>query len=266
MNIPGNIHELSEKNAALLEIMGFDRKIDDPLSLCNPVAYSQTGLFTETMIAAMFNGSPEPTKRSQHRISSAIGMILIRPDMVHAVPEFETFVSDRFHLLHKASVMMDKEMYWQIYSHDLYRPETMHSRLTRAALYIGSPCCLMVFKDRMATPARSVPNYVCTTLKGSQGRYQPDTLRGDIVYRNAIKLGLHRLQQPDIDDRIRLAVDPFGAYQALSSQPSGSHAGLQFPLLFYTGVGVHVPDSSEIDTDLPQMLHDLPQILAATVN
>lgn len=265
-DIPRNIQELDEKNAALLEAIGFKRGIDDPISLCTPTAYRQTKLFSEEMITSMFVGSAEPPKRPDQHVASNIGMILIRPDMVHVASEFETYISDRFQLLHKASVMMDKETYWEMYSHDLYRPETMHSRLTRAALYIGSVCCLMVFKDQPTAPSRFVSDYVCTTLKGYQGSYQTDTLRGDIVYRNAIKLGLHRLQQQDIDERIKQAVDPFGSYVALSSQADGAHAGLQFPLLFYTGVGVHVPDASEINTDLPQLLHDKPQLLTTIFN
>lgn len=148
---------------------------------------------------------------------------------------------------------MDNRSYWQMYRHDLYRPETMHSRLTRAALYIGSKCSLMVFQSE-DDGQEPLADYMRGTLKGTQGVYQPGTLRGDIVYRNAVDLGLHRLSEPDVDPRIPRAVDPFGAYQTLVTASAGPHAHLEYPLLFYTGVGVHVPDYREIGTDLPQLL------------
>lgn len=208
------------------------------------------------MVSAMFREDTETTEKPLQRIAPSIGMILIRPDMLHATPMFETYISSRYVLLEKQTLPMDAESYWHIYKHDFYRPETMHCRLTRAALYIGSPCCLMIFEDQAHTNEdEPVSDYLRNSLKGSQGTYQPGTLRGDIVYRNALRLGFHDLESVYTDERVKYAVDPFGAYQTLASMTTDEAVrSLPYPILFYTGVGVHVPDSSEIDTDMPKLL------------
>ena len=138
MNIPKNILNLYEKNASLLETMNFSRNYDNPLELCNTDAYRKSGLFTETIVNSMFSETHELPPLPDENISRNIGMILVRPDMVHVTAKFESYVSDRFELLYKSNIVMDIDTYWHMYSHDLYRRETMHSRLTRAALYIGS--------------------------------------------------------------------------------------------------------------------------------
>ncbi len=256
VELPPNIEQLYEKNHALLERLNFDPEKDDPLSLCNSSAYTNTGLFSEEKITAMFEGPIIRGSSSQDRIAKNIGMILVRPDMTHVSSEFETYVADRFNIIHIDTVSMDTESYWHIYKHDFYRLETMHCRLTRAALYIGSDCRLIAFMDKPDAPPRQLSDYVCRTLKGKQGIYQPDTIRGDTVYRNAIKLGAHKLDN-SVDNRLKTAIDPFGAYRALAAVPTRDHVGLKYPLLFYTGVGAHVPDAAEINTDLPQLVADV---------
>jgi hypothetical protein len=220
MNIPKNILNLYEKNASLLETMNFSRNYDNPLELCNTDAYRKSGLFTETIVNSMFSETHELPPLPDENISRNIGMILVRPDMVHVTAKFESYVSDRFELLYKSNIVMDIDTYWHMYSHDLYRRETMHSRLTRAALYIGSECCLFVFRDNADVSDVKTTDYVHETLRGSQGVYKNGTLRGDIVYHSAIELGLHKLDN-NTDPLVALAVDPFGAYQTLANQQSG---------------------------------------------
>lgn len=241
--------------------MNFEPGIDDPFELCNEDAYRSTGFFTETMIESMFFGAGPQDDEVSESVPRSIGMILVRPDMTHIKSEFESFLRNRFKILAIENVVMDTATYWQIYRHDLYRTETMHSRLSRAALYIGSRCSLMVFQSLNPDLDIAIPDYARDTLRGNQGVYKPGTLRGEIVYRNALALGLHQLADPNIDERIRLAADPFNAYQSLANRPTGPHATLEHPLLFYTGVGVHVPNLSEIHSDLPALQPNLAEVL-----
>ncbi len=257
MEIPKNIAELAEKNDVLLARMGFVPGRDNPLELCNEVSYRQTGLFSDEAINLTFSEGALERSRTYASpvVARNIGMILIRADMMHASAEFERFIAERFTILHTQDVQMDPATYWNIYQHDFYRPSTMHSRLTRAAIYIGSACRLVVFQGSETDPAVATPDYVRGSLKGEQGVYRPETLRGDLVYRNAVALQMHRLDDPDVDERIKLAADPFAIYRALArSGQEFPPRPFAYPLLYLTGVGVHIPDSSEIGNDLSQFV------------
>lgn len=254
MELPGNILSLYEKNQALLEKMQFDTEADNPLSLCNKEAYIQTELLDEDMVEQMFDDHQQIEAPSDNRIPRQIGMILIRPDMIHASNEFEQFIANRYEIIHTENVALDADAYWNIYKHDFYRPETMHCRLTRAALYIGSVSRLILFKEETNdTNDLPLADHVYQNLKGVQGKRQSGTLRGEIVYNNAIRLGLHKLDQAT-DKRLKIATDPFRAYRHLVGLSDELQTNFKFPLLFYTGVGVHVPNAQEIQNDALTLL------------
>lgn len=252
MILPKNICELAEKNRALLEKINFNPMTDDPLEMCSPEAYAATDLFTSEIIDEIFSNLLEKgtQERAGSTISRAIGMILVRPDMMHKFPAFEDFISARFTLIESQTVRMNTYAYWEIYKHDYYRPETLHSRLSRAALYIGSECRILIFRSTSPNKIEeSTADFTFKNLKGRQGVYKPGTLRGDIVYLEAIKLGFHDYQI-QYDRQLATAIDPFGVYAMLSSLPEGDHTELVHPRLFYTGVGVHVPNAVEIESDM----------------
>lgn len=260
MTVPANIQELADKNEALLANLGFEPEVDDPFELCSEQAYLRSGLFPEEIIPLMFgeHSDAERVPNCFARIAENIGTILVRPDMTHVSNEFESFISNRFEIVHTASPVIDKRGYWQLYQHDIYRPETMHSRLTRAALYIGSACRLVVFKTSAADAAvEPLADRTRNRLRGHQGIAQKNTLRGDIVYHHSLKLGLHRLDDRYIDPRLKLAADPFTAYRKLAADSHHECRKLVYPLLFFTGVGVHVPDYREIGNDLLVFMEDL---------
>jgi hypothetical protein len=259
MAVPDNIRSLAEKSKQLLEELNFDPFNDNPFELCNQSTYAKTGLFPLEIIPKMFGKDigHDIHDGRETTVAKNIGMILIRPDMVHVAPQFETFISERYEILGTDDPVIDSSIYWQLYKHDVYRADTVHSRLNRAALYIGSRSRLVVFKGR-EHDAGSVPlaDFVRNVLKGQQGVQEFDTLRGDIVYRNALALDLHDLSKPNIDPLIPLATDPFTLYRKIVKQPLHESNQLEHPLLFFTGVGVHVPNYSEIANDLPLFVDD----------
>lgn len=259
MELPGNILNLYEKNRALLESMQYDPEADDPFSLCNKEAYHKTELLDEDMVEQMFSGDHQPYTTYDRSIPKHIGMILVRPDMIHATNEFEQFISARYSIIHTENVTLDAKAYWNIYKHDFYRPETMHCRLTRAAVYIGSVSRLILFRQNSrADDDPPLADHVYKNLKGVQGKKQHGTLRGEIVFNNAVRLGLHKLDHT-ADERLKIATDPFRAYRHLAGLSDELKAEYEFPLLFYTGVGVHVPSAQEIQNDAVCLLGpDLP--------
>lgn len=252
--MPKNLIELSDKNQALLEKINFQPEVDNPLNLCSRKAYAATGLFSTEQIDKIFEGGTEEKKQRMRSIAQNVGMILIRPDMVHASKDFEQLISSRFEVEHSEDRIIDAETYWDIYQHDLYRLETMHSRLTRAAIYIGSSCRLIVYREKRSALS-PIADFVHENIKGNQGFYEPGTLRGDVVFRNALSLNFHKIEHEHTDPRIKIATDPFGAYRNLVRNAPDKHPpGLVFPILFYNGVGVHVPTYQEMTTDLPSLL------------
>jgi hypothetical protein len=251
MALPRNIIALAEKNQALLDMLGFTPGKDDPYMLCNEEAYRQSGLFSEAAIANMFSASEIPqVTRDNSVIARNIGMVLVRPDMVHITNEIEQFIGERFSILESQGVNINSSTYWRLYQHDFYRRETMHCRLTRAALYIGSQCRLIVFQSTDQQQDIPTADYTRGPLKGSQGVFEPGTLRGDIVFREALRLGLHRLDEATSSEHLRLACDPFTAYRKLAAESNHPSKRLAYPLLFFTAVGVHIPDYTEIGNDL----------------
>lgn len=253
-NLPENIEDLADKNIELMRRIGFSER-DNPAELCSPESYRLTGLFTEDMIRQMFFGEdPQPPVQTEEQ-SSTKALILIRPDMMHARNEFSTFIRDRFKMLLEQEVEMDSQTYWTIYQYDRYSRESMHCRLTRAAISIGSTCCVMLFED-VSTGSKNFADVFFETYKGKQGIYNPQTLRGGIVYAKAITLGLHDAISSQVNKRLWYAADPFGAYRESAANNVYCQT-LTYPLLFYTGVGVHVPDGIEIRTDMPALLESL---------
>lgn len=241
---------LADKNEALLERLNYNSRYDDPFLLDNPETFLSSGLFSKDATDKIFSDAPtvEPLSESTHIYPKKLGMVLIRPDMTPINNAVEGFISSRFAITDVQDVTMTPEIYWDIYSEAIISRETRQSRFTRAAVYVNSLCRLIVFeKLDNFTPEIATSNQFIAELKGKQGVYQPDTLRGDLVYHAAIKAGFHTLDNPSV----ALAVDPFGAYRKIerSTSPHPSKS-LLYPLLFFTGVGIHIPNYNEMQRDL----------------
>lgn len=239
---------LADKNTALLDKLNFDPLRDNPFDLDNPDTFLESGLFTREAVGCIFHGEKLlPHVAAQH-VSPSYGMALIRPDMVHIAPQVEAFINERFRLIDVIDRVMTPEIYWTMYGDAVIDREVHQSRLTRAAVYIQSWCRLIIF-ERPETKVDAIPaaDYTFKHLKGKQGVWQAGTLRGDLVYSGAITAGLHTLA----DEKTALATDPFGAYRKIVRDRIESPCqSLTHPLLFFTGVGIHIPNFQEIQRDM----------------
>lgn len=258
MIFPRSISALAEKNSALLETLNFDPTRDDPFELDTAEAYRNSGLFTPQAIVSIFgeNSVDGGSQEVPSDVSEEIGMVLVRPDMFHARSRIERFLAERFRLLVSETVEVTPAMYWQVYSEAILDREMPQSRLSRAAVYIGSSCQLVLFEGSVADDPEQLPvaDHTYGYLKGEKGVRQPGTLRGEVVYQSAVDLDLHNLS----NQTVGLAADPFGAYRKIVHQLPGKHNRLDYPLLFFTGVGVHVPNFSELQRDLSVFAHGQP--------
>src|SRR5207302_3001928 len=136
---------------------------------------------------------------------------------------------------------------WTMYEHVIVSKERIYSRLTRAAVYLSRPARLMVFgrRETEADGISAIDDF--SKFKGKQGVEASGTLRGELIYNEAMQLGFHILE----DSEAAHVADPFGSYRKMMREGiDGPHRDLKHPLLFYTAVGIHSPDKDEIHRDL----------------
>lgn len=246
-----NIKLLAEKNEALLKKIDFDPIHEDPFELDNPVTFKESGLFPEHAVIKIFNDaySIEDTSievNNEFQVGKDIGMLLIRPDMLHVSSKVEDFVKKDYIILESTITEVNPSMYWTMYEDAITHKESVRSRFTRASVFIGSACRLIILKSKINN-LQSFAADELVSIKGRQGEYKRDTFRGDIVYSSAISAGFNSLN----NELTALALDPFGAYRKIVKVDNvGKHSSLKYPLLFFTGVGIHIPDSKEINRDL----------------
>jgi hypothetical protein len=186
-----------------------------------------------------------------------LASILIRPEMMHIYESFieflkkEGFVTNDYLTF---DVLMDSDKYWKVYKHAITTSQAKLSMPTRTMVYANSLTKLIIFTDNQKKRFKDekLSDKFFETYKGKAGIYSPKTLRGDIVYKEAIKLGLNELKDPIL----ALAFDPINMYRHLVSSNEGPHQILpDNKLMFYTSVSVHIPNSLEIENDLAVLLN-----------
>ena len=258
-HIPQNLVDLAEKNLAHVKNIGFNLYDDCPFGLDSPETFATLGLLSDEAIAQVFDrsiGVDRPQEEQDPRIPRHIGMALVRPDMYHTYPAAEKLIANNgFTLIESIATEIDSGAYWQMYSDALTGHEPRKTRLTRAAVYIGSPCRLLVFHDQVReSDGSAAADRIFSEFKGTQGTPSQGTLRGEVVLNSALKLGFDTLCDP----LIAAAVDPFGAYRKIVAEKhQTNHATATYPMLFYNGVGIHVPNYSEMQTDLRAIMPEL---------
>lgn len=179
------------------------------------------------------------------------GMLLVRPDMYHHRDAFVSFLLENGFIPHYVSdVQISQPVYEQMYFDVFKRSDARPAFPNRTLIYTDSPATLIVFSDptQRYGDAKLADNFF-DDFKGKQGEPDGRTVRGKVVFDEAVRLGYHKLDNPVIAQ----AVDPLGSYREAVKSKEGPHAHLpdEYKLLNYTGVGVHVPNFTEMMNDLP---------------
>lgn len=186
----------------------------------------------------------------QEILSNDVCMILIRPEMTHFIEEIKGFMSQKgFTSVFEVSQKLTKEQYWDIYHRGITHPGARHTMPTRTLVYTSSNVTTMVFRSLKKRTSSSADT-LFYELKGEAGSYSANTLRGDLIFHEAKKIGLDNI---DMDRTTALAVDPFASYRHIVKQNVTSSARSD-ELLKYTSVSVHIPNSKEIGRDLSVLL------------
>ena len=177
---------------------------------------------------------------------SNIGLILVRPECSYYKDLYRKFLYDRgLEVLYEKKMSIDFRQYLLLYYDSFILDDTMYDFPSRTFNYINNDCYLFVVTNNRLT---NVADYL-HSIKGKQGKYEPNTLRGDISY-NLLK---ENVQNGQFIEEAIIPLDPIGAGRMLTRdlvEHDGSHNVSDIPLLFYAGQAVHVPNSKEIKRDL----------------
>jgi hypothetical protein len=189
---------------------------------------------------------------------SRLGVVVVRPEALGLADASKDLLrSNGLEVLLDKTTQIDFQQYWALYGPGLSDPDAKYDFPTRTLNYINKDIQILVVagSDRVTGPV-PVSDFITDRLKGRQGSYSPNTLRGDIAYtalKNLLKFNGTSFTTPQYN----LALDPIGAYRQLVRGDIASdrmHESADSPLLFYAGQSMHVPDSSEIGRDIRILL------------
>ena len=182
-----------------------------------------------------------------------IGMVIIRPETLDETDDYLTLLeTSGLSVIINRLARINFSQYWSLYNQGLSDWNSKHDFPTRTLNYVNKDIrILVVLGDPCVLKSASVSDFLTENIKGKQGTYTRNTLRGDIAY-----TALRPLVKTDGLGFIvgsNLALDPIGAYRKLvrGAIPSDrTHQTADSPLLFYAGQGVHIPSQFEIGRDM----------------
>lgn len=178
-------------------------------------------------------------------IAKSAGLILVRPEMLHAYKLIERFLLlKEFEIDASLEKKVDFNHYWAIYNNGLIDPNSFLDFPTRTLVYTNGLCRLIVFTDPKKRYGINMMDEFCRLFKGKPGKTQRGTIRGDIVLKELLKVGVGDRLNKDLE----FALDPIGMYRHIvdGNIPSdGVHNVCDYPFLHYTGAGVHIPNRAE---------------------
>lgn len=178
-----------------------------------------------------------------------IGLVVVRPEMYDSREEIVKKLEDlKFEILHSGDKILNREQYITLYYHGLIHPYSTIDFPTRTLNYIDKKSYLIIVssKDR-----GNVSDYL-NTIKGQPGFISENTFRG---YTTEV-LKAYIKTRDSFYSEYNALLDPISAYRLIvdhkvdQTKTDNHHEQADFPLLYYAGQGVHIPDSTEIQRDI----------------
>lgn len=184
-----------------------------------------------------------------------IGLILIRPEMYHIKNNFcEFLIKNGFNIVYEDPRIVDTRTYAALYNSTFDVEAAKPAWPTRTVVYVDSLSYQIIFIDPK-NRFESLADSFFTQYKGQEGILQRNTLRGEVVYSEAIKLGFDGLK----GEELSLALDPFTALRNIVQLPGKqphSHLPHNLSLLKYNAVSVHIPNATELTRHLAALNDD----------
>ena len=178
-----------------------------------------------------------------------IGLVVVRPEMYDSREEIVKKLEYlKFEILHSGDKILNREQYITLYYHGLIHPYSTIDFPTRTLNYIDKKSYLIIVssKDR-----GNVSDYL-NTIKGQPGFISENTFRG---YTTEV-LKAYIKTRDSFYSEYNALLDPISAYRLIvdhkvdQTKTDNHHEQADFPLLYYAGQGVHIPDSTEIQRDI----------------
>lgn len=192
--------------------------------------------------------------------TNQIGLVVIRPEATGLADKSrELLVNNGLRILLEKTTRINFKQYWSLYSAGLRDPESRYDFPTRTLNYINKDVQILISSGRVdGENNESISDFITDKLKGRQGAFSENTLRGHIAY-NALKHLVNIDNKSFVTPEANIALDPIGAYRQLvrgKIESDRMHATAQNPLLFYAGQSMHVPDNDEIRRDIRILLSE----------
>ena len=178
-----------------------------------------------------------------------IGLVVVRPEMYDNREGIIKKLKDlKFEILHSGDKILSIEQYILLYYHGLIHPYSTIDFPSRTLNYIGKKSYLIIVSSKEKS---NVSDYL-NTIKGQPGFISEDTFRGYTteVLKDCIKA------EDCFYNEYNALLDPISAYRLIvdhkvdQSKTDNHQEQADFPLLYYAGQGVHIPDSTEIQRDI----------------
>lgn len=172
-----------------------------------------------------------------------LGLVLIRPELRHIRSRLIKFLeSNGCEVILTKEVIFDSKTTFGVYSHDVVKYQK--AMVTRLKSLVLNVCTSEVVVFRHS----DTKSLLSKQFKGVAGFYQPNTLRGDIVY-NEMKSMYY-----DDPKKFHAALDPTGIMElCMDEQILPKLNPLQEDKI-YLHHGVHLPLKSEVIKDLGFLL------------
>ena len=184
-----------------------------------------------------------------------VGAILIRPETFGIIELYKKFLEEKgLSIIIEKMIKPTFEQYWILYNEGILKGLESNDPFidfaTRTFNYINNNCYLIVFKKQNKLNTNLPTSDYIMQFKGKHGSYCFDTLRGDIAFNS---LSPYVVDGKTLIKSANVPLDPIGAYRLLVRdiiKSDGCHNRFDFPILFYAGQSVHIPDRTEINKNL----------------
>ena len=259
--IPQNIIELSYNNLNVLKMYGVRREeLVGNLSMSLRVGWKYLiDAFLEYGIDNEFKTEMGIETTTWDTINDILkfdpGLIIVRPEMFHVTENICDFLEKRnFKVIFLSEKKITAEEYFFLYSREIVH-NAQNFRLalpSRTLAYTNAKSSIIVFTraNNFGGEHDHLADSFFEKYKGWEGNKSENTIRGDIIHKEALRLGFDTLKNSEI----AIAIDPFATYSELVKEKVGDFYHLktsfEFYMFMYTAQGVHCPNYEELPRNL----------------
>jgi len=269
--IPKSIEELGNNNLDTLKSFGAEREdLVGDLDKSNKVgqeyltdAFSKEGIDTNPDKKISRGGIEEISPEKRETVSNILkfdpGLVIVRPEMYHVTGKICDFLKKNgFRVDFLTEKRIQIKEYFDLYKEVIRNvPDLKVILPSRTLTYTNAKSSIIVFTEMESHFLETkvhLADLFSAKFKGREGLKAENTIRGDIVHNEALRLGFDKLEDPVV----AAAVDPFAIYgEVVKGKTENLYHLKTTPELYtlmYTAQGIHCPSYAEMPRDLASIL------------